>query len=72
MNEEFTEISEEEFEKNFDKIMDLIETNKEHFLIRRADGSAVVAAPITEEMQPLLDIMPEMPYNGEVDEELPI
>jgi len=66
MNEEFTEISEEEFEKNFDQFMDLIENNNEHFLIRRKDGTAVVAAPITEEMQPLLDIMPDLPYDDGV------
>ena len=44
-----TEITEAEFEKNFDDYMERIETNKEEFLIRRADGTAVVAVPVTEE-----------------------
>ena len=39
------EITLEEFEKNFDAYMDRIETNKEEFLVRKADGSAVVAMP---------------------------
>ena len=40
-----TEITLEEFEKNFDAYMDRIETNKEEFLVRKADGTAVVAMP---------------------------
>ena len=58
-----TEVTEVEFERNFDDYMERIETNKEEFLIRRADGSAVVAAPVTEEIEPLLEIMPEINYN---------
>ena len=67
MNEEMTEITEQEFQDQFDDIMERIEKNQEYFLIRREDGSAVVAAPITEELEPLLDIMPEMPYTEPVD-----
>jgi len=40
-----TEISLEEFEKNFDAYMDRIEQNKEEFLVRKDDGTAVVAMP---------------------------
>lgn len=58
-----TEVTEAEFERNFDDYMERIETNKEEFLIRRTDGSAVVAAPVTEEIKPLLEIMPELDYN---------
>lgn len=58
-----TEVTEAEFERNFDDYMERIETNKEEFLIRRTDGSAVVAAPVTEEIEPLLEIMPEIDYN---------
>jgi len=58
-----TEVTEAEFERNFDDYMERIETNKEEFLIRRTDGSAVVAAPVTEEIEPLLKIMPEVDYN---------
>ncbi len=57
------EVTEAEFEKNFDSYMERIETKKEEFLIRRTDGSAVVAAPVTEEIEPLLRIMPEIDYN---------
>jgi hypothetical protein len=64
--EEMREISEEEFQANFDAYMDLIESKGEHFLVRRSDGSAVIAAPITEEIEPLLDIMPELPYDDDV------
>ena len=64
--EEMREVTEEEFQANFDNYMDLIENQGEHFLVRRLDGSAVIAAPITEEIEPLLDIMPEMPYDDDV------
>ena len=63
---EMTEVSEEEFQANFDTYMDQIENHGAYYLIRREDGSAVVAAPITEELEPLLDIMPEMPYDDQV------
>jgi hypothetical protein len=39
------EITVEEFEKNFDAYMERIEVNKEEFLVRKADGTAVVAMP---------------------------
>jgi hypothetical protein len=63
MDNELIEISQDEFENNFDKYMNLIENEQKQYLIRREDGSAVVAAPITEELEPLLDIMPEMNYD---------
>ena len=37
------EVTLEEFEKNFDAYMDRIENNKEEFLVRKDDGTAVVA-----------------------------
>ena len=64
--EEMREVTEEEFQANFDNYMDLIENQGEHFLVRRPDGSAVIAAPITEEIEPLLDIMPDLPYDDDV------
>ena len=64
--DQMTEITEQEFQDRFDEIMERIESHGEYFLIRREDGSAVVAAPITEEMEPLLDIMPDLPYDDEV------
>lgn len=64
--EEMTEVSEEQFQANFDTYMERIESHGEHFLIRREDGTAVIAAPITEEIEPLLDIMPDLPYDDGV------
>jgi PHD/YefM family antitoxin component YafN of YafNO toxin-antitoxin module len=42
------EVTVEEFEKNFDAYLDRIEKNGEEFLIRQADGKAVVAMPVGE------------------------
>jgi len=42
------EVTVEEFEKNFDAFMDRIENNKESFLVRKSDGTAVVAVPAEE------------------------
>ena len=42
------EVTLEEFEKNFDAYMDRIENNKESFLVRKSDGTAVVAVPAEE------------------------
>jgi len=64
--EEMTEVSEEQFQANFDTYMDQIENHGAHYLIRREDGTAVIAAPITEELKPLLDIMPDFPYDDGV------
>tara|TARA_A100001234_G_scaffold117786_1_gene103328 strand:- start:180 stop:404 length:225 start_codon:yes stop_codon:yes gene_type:complete len=64
--EEMTEVSEEQFQANFDTYMDQIENHGAHYLIRREDGTAVIAAPITEELEPLLDIMPDVPYDDDV------
>jgi len=50
-----TEVTELEFEKNFDNYMERIENQKEEFLIRRADGTAVVAVPAGEEYNYLWD-----------------
>lgn len=45
------EITVDQFEKNFDDYMERIENDKEEFLIRRADGTSVVAVPATEDME---------------------
>jgi hypothetical protein len=50
------EVTELEFEKNFDAYMEMIENSKEEFLIRRADGTAVVAVP-AEQLDPLTSEM---------------
>ncbi len=63
---EMIEVTEEQFQSDFDNYMEQIESNGTHYLIRRPDGTAVVAAPITEELEPLLDIMPEFDYDDQV------
>ncbi len=45
------EVTVEEFEKNFDAYMDRIENNKESFLVKKPDGTAVVAVP-AEQLDP--------------------
>jgi len=58
-----TEVSVEEFEKNFDDYMDRIEKNGEEFLIRQPDGRAVVAVPAGQ-LEPLAgDMSDEEWYN---------
>jgi len=44
------EITEEEFENNFDSYMNEVENNKKHYLIRLPDGRGVVMAPVDEEV----------------------
>ena len=60
---EMIEVSEEEFQSDFDTYMERIENDGVYYLIRRPDGTAVVAAPVTEEIEPSLDIMPRLAYN---------
>ena len=42
------EITQDEFEKNFDSYMDRVENDKELFLIRMPDGRATVMMPADE------------------------
>ena len=58
-----TEITLEEFEKNFDAYMDRIETNKEEFLVRKSDGTAVVAMPAEQLDQTVSELSDEEWYN---------
>ena len=64
--EDMIEVTEKEFQDRFEEYMERIESHGEHFLIRRDDGTAVIAAPITEELEPLLDIMPHVDYDDDV------
>ncbi len=64
--DQMIEVTEQEFQDRFEEYMERIESHGEHFLIRREDGTAVVAAPITEELEPLLDIMPNVLYDDDV------
>jgi PHD/YefM family antitoxin component YafN of YafNO toxin-antitoxin module len=43
------EITQDEFESNFDSYMDRVEKNQELFLVRLPDGRGVVMAPVDEE-----------------------
>ena len=47
------EVTFEEFEKNFESYMDRIEQKGEEFLVRKSDGTAVVAVPVTDELEAL-------------------
>jgi hypothetical protein len=58
------EITQKEFESNIEHYMDLIEKERKEFLIRLDDGNAVAAVPVDEEIQKVLDIMPEIPYDN--------
>ena len=49
------EVTVEEFEKNFDQYMQRIEQERETFLIRNEDGTGVVAAPVTEDLEKIVD-----------------
>ena len=58
-----TEVSLEDFEKNFDAYMDRIENNKEEFLVRKEDGTAVVAMPAEQLDQTVSQMSDEEWYN---------
>ena len=58
-----TEVSLEDFEKNFDAYMDRIENNKEEFLVRKEDGTAVVAMPAEQLDQTVSELSDEEWYN---------
>ena len=64
--DQMIEVTEQEFQNRFEEYMERIESHGEYFLIRREDGTAVVAAPITDEIEPLRDIMPDLPYDDRV------
>ena len=57
------EVTFEEFEKNFDAYMDRIENNKEEFLVRKQDGTAVVAVPAEQLDQTVSELSDEEWYN---------
>ena len=57
------EITLEEFEKNFDAYMDRIENNKEEFLVRKSDGTAVVAMPAEQLDQTVSQMTDDEWYN---------
>jgi len=57
------EVTVEEFEKNFDAYMDRIENNKEKFLVKKSDGTSVVAVPAEELHQAYSQMTDDEWYN---------
>ncbi len=49
------EITEEEFESNFDFYMDQVEKKKKEFIIRLSDGRAVAMIPALDELKDVWD-----------------
>jgi PHD/YefM family antitoxin component YafN of YafNO toxin-antitoxin module len=60
------EVTQKEFEDNFDSYMDRVENNKEVFLIRLPDGRGVVMAPVDEETKEVFDNVIEKNYVPEI------
>ena len=58
------EITLEEFEKNFDTYMDRIESKKEQFIVRKSDGTAVIAMPAEELDQASAQMYDDEWYNS--------
>jgi PHD/YefM family antitoxin component YafN of YafNO toxin-antitoxin module len=58
------EITLEEFEKNFDSYMDRIESKKEQFIVRKSDGTAVIAMPAEELDQASAQMSDDEWYNS--------
>ena len=49
------EITQEEFEANFDHYMDQVENEKKEFMIRLPDGRAVAMIPALDELKDVWD-----------------
>ncbi len=60
------EITQDEFESNFDAYMDRVEQNQEMFLIRLPDGRGVVMAPVDEETKEVFDTVIQKNYVPEI------
>ncbi len=60
------ELTQKEFEDDFDAYMDRVENNKEVFLIRLPDGRGVVMAPVDEETKEVFDNVIEKNYVPEI------
>jgi hypothetical protein len=60
------ELTQKEFEDNFDAYMDRVENNKEVFLIRLPDGRGVVMAPVDDDTKEIFDNVIEKNYVPEI------
>jgi hypothetical protein len=56
------EITQQEFEDNFDSYMNRVEKNKELFLIRLPDGKGVIMTPIDDDIKHLFTNVIEKNY----------
>jgi hypothetical protein len=60
------EITQQEFEDNFDSYMNRVEKNKELFLIRLPDGKGVIMTPIDDDIKHLFTNVIEKNYVPEI------
>ena len=60
------EITQQEFEDNFDSYMDRVEKNQELFLIRLPDGKGVVMTPVADDIKDLFDEVVNKNYAPEI------
>lgn len=60
------EITQEEFESNFDAYMNRVEKDQEIFLIRLPDGRGVAMAPVDKETKEIFDNVIEKNYVPEI------
>ena len=56
----------EEFQKDFDTLIDRVEKNQELFLIRLPDGKGVVMTPVADDMKDLFDDVVNKNYAPEI------
>lgn len=57
------EITQDEFENNYDSYMDKVEQNKETFLVRLPDGRGVVLTPVEDDMKNLFNTVIKKNYD---------
>lgn len=60
------EITQQEFEDNFDSYMDRVEKNQELFLIRLPDGKGVVMTPVADDIKDLFAEVVSKNYAPEI------
>ncbi len=60
------EITQDEFESNFDSYMERVEKDKEIFLIRLPDGRGVVMTPVEDDLKDLFDTVIQKNYVPEL------
>ena len=66
ISETMIEITQEEFEINFESYIDQVEKYQTVFLIRTPDGSAIALAPIDDSVKEILSNLPQKDYVTEI------